>query len=46
MTTMVEPVDEGGEPPCYAHLLGEGCEADEDAPATVGDDEGESPVGT
>ena len=45
MTGMVDPDDEGGESPCYAHLLGEecgdGCGDEEDAPATVTDDEGE-----
>jgi hypothetical protein len=41
MAGMAEPVDEGGEPPCYAHLLGEECEAEADVPATVTDDEGE-----
>jgi hypothetical protein len=42
---MEEPIDEGGESPCYAHLLGEECTAegdgDGDAPATVTGDEGE-----
>lgn len=42
---MDEPCDEGGEAPCYAHLLDEGGdterEADDVAPATVPDDEGE-----
>jgi hypothetical protein len=41
MATMVEPVDEGGEAPCYAHLLGEECGADGDPPAAAPDDEGE-----
>jgi hypothetical protein len=42
---VVEPCDEGGEAPCYAHLLDEGCdvegEADDATPATVTGDEGE-----